>query len=68
MSEGRTPRLRSFELVMDLDHDEAEIHAHPITGFLETFTGLEDLFPMLTEPINWNSVVPGILAHKSTLR
>jgi hypothetical protein len=68
VSEGRTPRLRSFELVIDLDHDEAEIHADPTTGFLKAFKELKDLFLMFTEPTNWNSVVPGILAHKSTLK
>jgi hypothetical protein len=65
VSSGRTPRLRSFELVIDSDHHEAEIRSGVIPGFLQAFKGLEDLSLMLPKPINWNSVVPGILAHKS---
>jgi hypothetical protein len=60
--------LKSFELVIDSEHDEVEIYADTITGFLEAFEGLEDLFLMLAELIKWNTVVLGILAYKSTLR
>jgi hypothetical protein len=53
VSSGRTLMLRSFEPVIDSGHDEVEIHADTITGFLEAFKGLEDLFLMFAEPIRW---------------
>ena len=52
VSEGRTPKLRLFELIIDLDYDKAEIHVDPITGFLKVFRGLKNLFLILTESIN----------------
>ena len=36
--------------------------------FLGAFHGLEDVSLMLTQPVNWDVIIKGILNHESTLR
>jgi hypothetical protein len=70
---AQTPRLRSFELVLDLDcvrsHLELEGEMElPVARFLHAFHGLEDLSIMLPQPIAWDIIIRGIWHHRLTLR
>ncbi|OCL11969.1 hypothetical protein AOQ84DRAFT_373498 [Glonium stellatum] len=71
-NETETVKYKSFELVIDShiiwdqgDHTDAAV---PVATFLSAFQGLEDLYLMLPQSSDWDTIVQGILCHKSTLR
>lgn len=70
---AQIPRLKSFELVLDLDC----VHSHlglegeielSVARFLHAFQGLEDLSIMLPRPVAWDIVIKAIWHHRLTLR
>jgi hypothetical protein len=69
---AQTPRLKSFELALDIDC----VHSHlglerevelPVARFLHAFDGLEDLSIMLPQPTTWDIVIRGVWRHRLTL-
>ena len=68
---AQTIRLRSFELVIDMlvdlqgaREDKRDVS---ISKFLDSFQGLEDVYLMITNPIDWGLVSQSISRHVSTL-
>lgn len=69
---AQTPRLKSFELAVDIDC----VHSHlglegqmelPIARFLCAFDGLEDLSIMLPQPLAWDIIIRAVWHHRITL-
>ena len=65
-------RLRSFELVIDKKANtfqgaRKKRHDVSISAFLDSFRGLEDLYLMITDPIDWGLISKSISNHTSTL-
>ena len=72
VSGAHAMRLRSFELVLDVGrYSEQEIHGDVfhriISGFLNAFRGLEDVYLMLTDYTDWRTIFHAIMGHVSTL-
>lgn len=68
----QTVRLRSFELVIDVEacfFQGVRIQQHDvsISRFLNSFQGLEDLYLRTTYSIDWAFIAQSILNHLSTL-
>ncbi|KFY47342.1 hypothetical protein V494_00025 [Pseudogymnoascus sp. VKM F-4513 (FW-928)] len=75
LEEGVTLKLKSFELVIDWDclHNyRYRVYEQALTEvivrFLASFQGLEDLFLLLTQPLEWHSIANSIANHQSTLK
>ncbi|KFY03358.1 hypothetical protein V490_00205, partial [Pseudogymnoascus sp. VKM F-3557] len=76
LEQGVTLKLKSFELVIDWDclhnyryrvYDE-QAQTDVIVRFLASFQGLEDLFLLLTKPLEWHLIANSIVNHQSTLK
>ncbi|KFY04005.1 hypothetical protein V490_00029 [Pseudogymnoascus sp. VKM F-3557] len=73
LEQGITPKLKSFELVIDWDclhhyTDFEEEQTEVIFRFLVSFKGLEDLFLLLTQPLEWYLIANSIVNHQSTVK
>jgi len=73
LEQGITLKLKSFELAIDWDclhhyQDFDEARTEVIFRFLDSFQGLEDLFLLLTQPLEWYLIVNSIGNHRSTLK
>ena len=73
LEQGITPKLKSFELIIDWDclHHYSnfdEVQTEVIFRFLASFQGLEDLFLLLTQPLEWYLIANSIAHHQSTLK
>lgn len=69
---AQTMRLKSFELVIDIEADEGQgaheqEHDVSIFAFLNSFRGLEDLYLLVTDPMKWELIFRNISSHLSTL-
>lgn len=68
---AQTLRLRSFELVIDIGADkfqgDREENDVCISTFVDSFRGLEDLYLLITDPIDWGLISRSISQHVSTL-
>ncbi|QSS64918.1 hypothetical protein I7I51_01993 [Histoplasma capsulatum] len=65
--------LKSFELVFnsgtsDLRLDSVERLSETVGGFIRRLRGLENLFIMLSCPVDWNTVADAISTHDSSLK
>jgi hypothetical protein len=68
---GQVVRLKSLELTsccFSYRHEPVDRAAEIVAGFLRGFQGLEDIYLMLPQPIDWGLVVHGLLSHQSTLK
>lgn len=73
LNQGVTLKLKSFELAIDRDclhhyGDFNEVDTEVIFRFLDSFQGLEDLFLLLTQPLEWYFIANSIVNHQSTLK
>ena len=71
VSTAQLLRLKSFELVIDVDWDDdqgVDGHIAPIFSFLTAFTGLEDVALLLTDSVDWARLSHAVSHHSSTLR
>ena len=76
IEQGVTLKLKSFELVIDWDclhsytyrvYDEQAL-TEVVVRFLASFQGLEDVFLLLTKPLEWHLIANSIVNHQSTLK
>ncbi|KFY02907.1 hypothetical protein V490_00369 [Pseudogymnoascus sp. VKM F-3557] len=76
LEQGVTLKLKSFELVIDWDclHNyryrvyDKQALTEVIVRFLASLQGLEDLFLLLTKPLEWHLIANSIVNHQSTLK
>jgi hypothetical protein len=70
---GVALKLESFEFVLNLSDEEVVMRPYyrattVLATFLESFSGLKDLYLMLTDPVEWETIVEAISHHVLTLR
>jgi hypothetical protein len=73
LEQGITMKVKSFELAIDwecLHHYQDFVGGQEdvVYRFLDYFQGLEDLFLLLTQPIEWYLVANSIVNHQTTLK
>lgn len=73
LEQGVTLKLTTFELAIDWDclhhyGDFVEANSEVIFLFLASLHGLEDLFLLLTQPLEWYLIANSIAKHQPTLK
>ena len=73
VNSNKEMRLKCFEFIFnagcaDLIGDRLENITETITGFIRRLQGLEDLFLMLPQGVDWNVVSSAMSGHSNSLR